>query len=49
MDDVSGYGHEDTQTLVVSTNGAIVNFSRRLLAYVYEAASRSFVYLYKDS
>lgn len=49
MDDVSGYRHEDTQTLVVSTNGAIVTFSSRLLAHVYEAAGCFFVYLYKDS
>lgn len=43
MDDVSG--REDIQTLTVSGSGVIVTFCRRLLAYVHEAASHSFVYL----
>lgn len=45
MDDVSDRGCEDTQTLTVSENGIIATF----LAHVDEAASRSFVYLDKES
>lgn len=47
--DVSGRGREDIQTLAVSVNGEIIIFCRRLLAYVDETASRSFVYLDKGS